>query len=71
MLIDAFRPTQRELQDLARAETDPDQVARFQPICRGPLFAVMVIAAAGVAALPSLLARAVKYLFRPEHSGEA
>ena len=58
--LDASRPTQLELADMARAEADPANYDRFQPICRGPVFALFVMAAAVLAALPAMVARVVR-----------
>jgi len=64
MPLDAFRPDHEELKKLALAETDPAQYARFAPICKGPLFAVLVLVYAGVIAVPSLVVRGIKGLLR-------
>jgi hypothetical protein len=62
MPLDPFRPRQEELRKLALAETDPSQHARFEPICKGPVFAVLVLIYAGVIALPFLVVRAVRHV---------
>jgi hypothetical protein len=64
MPLDAFRPDQEELKNLALAETDPAQHARFEPICKGPVFAILILACAGMIAVPSLVVRGIKVLFR-------
>lgn len=58
-MLERLEPTGRELRDLAFEETDPARAARFAPIARGPLFAVLALAAVLVAALPGLLRRLV------------
>jgi hypothetical protein len=65
-LLERLKPTEREIRELALRETDPSQVERFRPITRGPLFAVLGLAAVGLAALPSLLLR----LLRPRPADE-
>jgi hypothetical protein len=50
-LAKALAPTSEEIRRLARRETDPREVGRFQPITRGPVVAVLVLAAVGVAAI--------------------
>ena len=64
MILEALRATEKELEDLARAETDPAQYARFEPICRGPVFALLVLAFAGLMALTVLPQRVIRYWFR-------
>jgi hypothetical protein len=59
--LNALRPTKVELADLARAEADPANYGRFQPICRGPMFALFVIGVAVLAALPAMVARLVRH----------
>jgi hypothetical protein len=59
----ALKPTDREILALARRETDPREVDGFAPICRGRLFAVIALAAVGLAALPVCIARGVRGLF--------
>ncbi len=61
MILEALRATEKEVEDLARAETDPAQYARFEPICRGPVFAVFVLVFAGLTALPVLPLRVIRY----------
>jgi hypothetical protein len=55
-----LKPTDREIRDLARRETDPREAARFAPICRGPLFALVAIPLVVLAALPSCLLRLLR-----------
>jgi hypothetical protein len=55
-----LRPTDREILELARRETDPREAARFEPICRGPLFALLAIPLVVLLALPSCALRALR-----------
>ena len=55
-MLERLVPTERELRELALAETDPARARRFAPIARGPVFAVLALAAVGLAALPGVLA---------------
>jgi hypothetical protein len=55
-----LKPSDREILALAMRETDPREAHRFEPICRGPLFAVIAIASIGLLAIPSLLVRAAR-----------
>lgn len=50
-LAKAMAPTTEEIRRLARRETDPALAGRFAPITRGPVVAVLVLAAVGAAAL--------------------
>ena len=62
-VLERLEPTEREIRELALRETDPAQAARFAPIARGPVFAVLALFAVGLAALPGVLHR---LLFPPE-----
>jgi hypothetical protein len=55
-----LRPTDREIVELARRETDAREAARFEPICRGPLFALVAIPLLVLAALPACLLRLLR-----------
>lgn len=70
-MIERLKPTDREIRALALRETDPAEAERFAPIARGPLFAVLALAAVGLAALPSLVWRLVRPRARggPEVTG--
>ena len=59
-LLERLKPTDREIRALALRETDPAQASRFTPIARNPVFAVIALAAVGVAALPACLARLLR-----------
>jgi len=56
-LLERLRPTDAEIRELARRETRPELASKFEPIARGPLFAIAALIAIGLAALPSLLVR--------------
>ena len=57
-----LKPTDHEILELAQRETDAREADRFQPICRGPLFALIAIPLVAVAALPSCLLRLLRGL---------
>jgi hypothetical protein len=56
-LLERLKLTDREIRELALRETDPARAEAFQPIARGPVFAVLGLACMGLAALPSLVLR--------------
>jgi hypothetical protein len=56
-LLERVKPTDREIRKLAQREVDAAQAQRFEPIARGPVFALLALAVIGLAALPSLLWR--------------
>jgi len=57
-----LKPSDREILALALRETDPREAHDFEPICRGPLFAVLAIPAIVLLAVPSLVVRALRAL---------
>jgi hypothetical protein len=59
-LLERLKPSDREIRELALRETDPRQADRFAPIARGPLFALLALAAVGIAALPGCLLRLIR-----------
>jgi hypothetical protein len=59
-LIGHLKPSEHEVIALALRETDAREAHRFEPICRGPLFAVVAIPAIVLLAIPSLVARALR-----------
>jgi hypothetical protein len=61
-LVAALKPTDAEILALADQETDPAQCARFEPIARGPVFAVLALAAVGIASIPGIAWRALRSL---------
>jgi hypothetical protein len=64
-------PTDREILELARRETDVREADRFEPICRGPLFALIAIPLLVLAALPACLLRLVRGLWARAAGGAA
>ena len=58
--LERLKPSHSEIRELALRETDPAQARRFEPIARGPLFALVALAAIGLAALPSALWRLLR-----------
>ncbi len=59
-LTSRLKPTPAEIRELALRETDPAEWPHFQPITRGPLFAVLLLAGVGIAAAPSALVRMLR-----------
>ena len=59
-MIERLKPTDDEIRELALRETDPAHAKRFEPIARGPVYAVLALVAVGLIALPSLLWRLVR-----------
>ena len=50
-LLARLRPTDREIYELALRETDPREYSRFTPITHGSVFAIVGLAAVGIAAI--------------------
>jgi plastocyanin domain-containing protein len=59
MTADFLKPSDREIRELALRETDPARVEEFQPITKGPVVAVLILACVGIAAIPLTLWRLV------------
>ena len=59
-LLQLLRPTEAEILDYARQETDWQSAARFQPLARGPLVGIAVLAAVGLAAALTLPVRLLR-----------
>lgn len=57
MMADLLKPTDWEIRALAVRETDPRHVAEFEPIVQGPVIALLILAAIGLAAVPMTLFR--------------
>ncbi len=57
MLSNLLKPTDAEIRALAVRETDPRRVAEFEPIVKGPVGALLILAAVGLAAVPMTLFR--------------
>lgn len=63
-LLQHFKPTDQEIRKLALDETDPRRVHRYEPIARGPVFALIAIPAVVLLALPSCLVRLLRGALR-------
>lgn len=61
-LVSALKPRDREVLALAEREADPRSAARFEPICRGPWFAVAALAVVGLVSLPGMAWRLARAL---------
>ncbi len=62
MILDYLKPTEEEIRELAEREVDPANRHMFEPICRGPAVAVLLIAWACIASLPHIAALALRRL---------
>lgn len=60
MSPDYLKPTDAEIRRLAEQETDPALAASFEPICRGPRVAILILAGVGIAAIPHVLLRTLR-----------
>jgi hypothetical protein len=47
-----LKPTDQQIQALARREAAPDSAAAFAPISHGPVVAVLALLAIGIVAIP-------------------
>lgn len=65
-LLGYVKPTEAEITRLAIDEADPLRYARFEPIARGPVFALCALALIGLAAIPSSLFRAIRGALRSQ-----
>ena len=59
-LLRHLRPTHDEIVALALRETDPREAERFEPIVRGPAWAVAALACLGLVAIPWCIARLIR-----------
>lgn len=50
-ILSRLRPTEREVYELARRETDPRLYSQFTPIARGWLFAALAVLGLGLLAV--------------------
>ena len=57
MIADLLKPTDAEIRTVAVRETDPLHAGDFEPIAKGPLVALAILAAVGLAALPMTIFR--------------
>lgn len=69
-LAASLKPRDGEVIALAEREADPRVSAQFEPICRGPWFAVLALAVIGLLSLPGMGWRVIRFLFRSETRGE-
>lgn len=60
-IIDRIKPSQGEICRLAEQEANPAYYARFTPIARGPLFALLGLAVILILAVPTII---IRMLFR-------
>lgn len=64
-ILDVLKPDETEIREAALRETDPRLAHRFEPFTHGPAMAVLILAAAGIAAVPLNLWRLLtRKLFR-------
>ncbi len=57
--MDFLKPTEDEIRELALRETDPAHVGDFQPITKGPVVAILILACVGLIAIPATVYRLV------------
>jgi hypothetical protein len=62
-LVSSLKPRDAEVRALAEREADPAFAAEFEPICRGPWFAALALAAVGVLSLSGMAWRLVRAVF--------
>jgi hypothetical protein len=70
-IVGRLKPTDREILDLARRESDSRAAAEFEPICRGPLFALLAIPVIALAAAPACAWRLLRGGFAPRDEDAA
>jgi hypothetical protein len=58
--MDRLKPTPQEIRALAEREADPRYYPQFQPIARGPVVAILLLAWVGLSAIPWTLWRLVR-----------
>jgi hypothetical protein len=61
--LDYLKPSEADIRRLAEQETDPALAASFEPVCRGPLVAFLILAAIGIAAIPHFVLRTLRLAF--------
>ena len=69
-LAASLKPRDEEVLALAEREADPGLFAHFEPICRGPWFAVLALAIVGLLSLPGMAWRLGAYLLKSEARAE-
>jgi hypothetical protein len=65
-LASSLKPRDAEVLALAEREADPARSVQFEPICRGPWFAVAALAVVGLLSVPGMLWRLVRALLGSE-----
>jgi hypothetical protein len=50
--LDRLKPDEAEIRQAALRETDPRFATEFEPFTKGPLAALLILAAVGIAAVP-------------------
>lgn len=63
-LWSGLRPSHDEIVELALRETDPREVDRFEPITRGPAWALVALILVGLASIPASVWRLCRGLWR-------
>lgn len=58
-VLDTLKPDDTEIRRAALRETDPRFAAEFEPFTKGPLVAVLILAAVGLATVPLTLWRLI------------
>ena len=66
-LLELLRPTEAEILDYARRETNWESVDRFQPLTRGPIVGMAVLAGVGLAAAVALPVRLLRRIVERQH----
>ena len=68
MDLSFLKPTDPEIRRLAIEETDHTRSSGFAPFEKGPLFAVLVLAFVGIAAVPAQIWRGLRFMIsRPQN----
>lgn len=63
-IVSSLKPRDREVLALAEREADPRRAAQFEPICRGPWFAIIALAVVGLLSIPGMAWRLGRALVR-------
>ena len=58
-VLDTLKPDDAEIRRAALRETDPRYAAEFEPFTKGPLVALLILAAVGLATVPLTLWRLI------------
>jgi hypothetical protein len=68
-VLQHLKPTDAEIRRLALDETDPSRADHYEPIARGPAFALLALSVVLVLAMPSCLLRLVRGVLRARREG--